>query len=98
LPALLRRQLERRIASIVGERHHRGKERGILGRGRGLREQGIELVEPRLRFVVVRQSSGAFHLADNRIKCGVRVLRGAKIAQARVRFCSEAFQKRGREP
>ena len=98
LPALMRRQLERGIASIVGQRHHLGKERRILGRGRGLREHRIELVEPRLRVVVVRQSSGAFHLADDRIKCAVRVLRGAEIAQARVRLGSEAFQQRSREP
>jgi len=82
----------------VRERQHLSEECGILGRGRGLREHSIELVEPRLRFVVVRQSSGAFHLADDRIKRAVRVLRGAEIAQARVRFGGQAFQKGRREP
>ena len=51
-----------------------------------------------MRFVVVRQSGGAFHLANDRIKCTVRVLRRAEIAQARMRFGGEAFQQRGREP
>ena len=61
-------------------------------------QQRIELVELRLRRVVVRQCSGAFHLADDRIKRAVGVLRRAEIAQARVRFSSEAFQQRGCEP
>ena len=42
--------------------------------------------------------SGALHLADDRIKCAVGVLRRAEIAQARVRLGSEAFQQRSREP
>ena len=63
-----------------------------------MRQQRIELVELRLRRVVVRQSGGTFHLADDRIKRAVGVLRRAEIAQARVRLASETFQKRGREP
>ena len=59
---------------------------------------GIELVELRLRGVVVRKSGGTFHLADDRIKRAVGVLRRAEIAQARVRLGGEAFQQRGREP
>ena len=55
LPALLRRQFERGIASVVRQRQHLGKERGILSGGRGLRQHRIELVELRLRRVVVRQ-------------------------------------------
>ena len=51
-----------------------------------------------MRCVVVRQSGGTFHLADDRIKRAVGVLRRAEIAQARVRLASEAFQQRGREP
>ena len=43
------------------------------------------------------KSGGAFHLADDRIKRAVGVLRGAEIAQARVRLASETFSKRGRE-
>ena len=46
----------------------------------------------------MRQSGGTFHLADDRIKRAVGVLRRAEIAQARVRLVGEAFQKRGREP
>ena len=42
----------------------------------------------------MRQSSGTFHLTDDRIERAVRVLRRTKIAQARVRFRSEAFQQR----
>ena len=51
-----------------------------------------------MRRVVVRQSGGAFHLADDRIKRAVGVLRRAEIAQARVRLAGEAFQQRRREP
>ena len=98
LPALRRGQIERGIASIVRQRQHLGEERGVLDRGRGLREHRIELVELRLRRVVVRQSGGAFHLADDRIKRAVGVLRRAEIAQPRVRFAGEAFQQRRREP
>ena len=97
LPALLRGQVERGIPSIVWERQHLGEECGILRRGRGLCENRIKLVELRLRFVVVRQSGGALHLADDRIKCTVRVLRRAEITQARMRFDGQAFQQRGRE-
>ena len=50
-----------------------------------------------MRFVVVRQSGGAFRLADDRIKRAVGVARRAKIAQARMRLAREPFQKRGRE-
>ena len=46
----------------------------------------------------MRQSGGTFHLADDRIKRAVGVLRRAEIAQARVRLGGEAFQQRGREP
>ena len=69
-----------------------------MSRRRGLREQRIELVEFRLRGVVVRKSSGALYLADGRIQCAVGMLRRAEIAQARVRLASEAFQQRSREP
>ena len=65
---------------------------------RGLCEHRLELVQLRLRFVLVRQSSGAFQLADDRIKRAVRVLRGTKVAQARVRLGGEVFKQRGREP
>ena len=75
LSALLRCQVERGITSIVGERQHLGKECGILSRGRGIREHGIEFVEPCLRFVVVRQPSGTLHLANDWIKRAVHVLR-----------------------
>jgi hypothetical protein len=51
-----------------------------------------------LRGVVAHQSGGAFHLADDRIKRAVRVLRRAEIAQPRVRLSGEAFQQRGGEP
>ena len=45
----------------------------------------------------MRKSGGALHLADDRIKRAVGVLRRAEIAQARVRLGSEAFQQRGRQ-
>ena len=37
------------------------------------------------------KSGGAFHLADDRIKGAVGVLRRTEVAQARVRFAREAF-------
>jgi hypothetical protein len=43
------------------------------------------------------QSGGAFHLTNDWIERAVRVLGGAKIAQASVSFRAEAFQKRSRE-
>jgi hypothetical protein len=68
-----------------------------VSRGGSLRENRIELVKPRLWAVVVRESSRPFHLANDRIKRVVHVLRGAEIAQARVQFAAEAFHKRGGE-
>ena len=97
LPPLLRGQFERRIASIVRQRQHFGKQRRVLAWRKALRQQGIELVELRLRGVVVRKSSGTLHLADDRIKRAVGVLRRAEVAQARVRLGSEAFQQRSRQ-
>jgi len=98
LPALFRGQVERRIASINRQRQHLGKERRVLDRGRGRREQRIELVELRLWSVVVRQSGGALHLTDDWIKRALRMLGRAEITKARVRFAGEALQKRRREP
>ena len=40
------------------------------------------------------KSGGTLHLADDRIKCAVGVLRRAEIAQAGVRLGCEAFQQR----
>jgi hypothetical protein len=68
LPTLVRREAKHWVAAIVRKRQHLGKKRRILNRGRGLREDSVELVELRLRRVVVRQSSGTFHLASNRIE------------------------------
>ena len=50
-----------------------------------------------MRSVVARQSGGALHLADDRKKSVVGVLRRAEIAQARMRLIAEAFQQRGGE-
>ena len=65
---------------------------GDLGRGRALRQQRIELVELRFGSIVVRKSRRTLHLADDRIKRAVGMLRRTEIAQARVWFGSEAFQ------
>ena len=59
-----------------------------------LREQGVELVELRLRGVVVRKSGGALHLADDRIECAVGMLRRTEVAQASMWLGGEAFQQR----
>jgi hypothetical protein len=98
LPTVFRGQLECGIPSIIWKRQHLGKECGVLGRGRGLGENRIKLVELRLRFVVVRQSCDALDVADDRIEHTIGVLRRAEIAQPRKRFAGQAFQKRGREP
>jgi hypothetical protein len=79
VPALLRHQFECGVAAIVRQRQHLGKERCVPLRGRGLRQDRIELVEPRLHGVVVRQSGGTFHLANDRIKRAVGVLWRAEI-------------------
>ena len=42
--------------------------------------------------------SRAFHLADDRVKRAVGVLRGTEIAQARVRLASEVSSKCRRKP
>jgi hypothetical protein len=92
LPALLRGEVERRIASIIRQRQHLSKQCGMLDRSRGLREQSVELVEPRPRRVVVRQSGDTLHLADDRKKCAIDVLWGAEITQSHVRLGSQPFQ------
>ena len=98
LPTLGRGQIERGIASIIRQRQHLGKQRHVLDRGRSPRQQRIELVELRLRRIIARQSGGPFHLADDRVKRAVGVLRRAEIAQPRVRFAGEAFEQRRRQP
>ena len=62
-----------------------------------MREQRVELVEFRLRGFVVGKSRSTLYLSDGRIKRAVGVLRRAEIAQAGVRFGSEAFQQRRRQ-
>jgi hypothetical protein len=52
LPALLRVEIERRIPAIIRQRQHLGNQCGVLDRSRGLRQQRVELVEPRPRRVV----------------------------------------------
>jgi tetratricopeptide (TPR) repeat protein len=46
----------------------------------------------------VCQAGSTFHLADDRVKRAVGVLRRAEIAQACVRLSGDAFQQRRREP
>ena len=94
LPTLLRCQVEHRVAAVVGQRQHVGKECGVVSRRRALCEQCVELVEFRLRSVIARKASRTLHSADDRIQCTVGVLRRAEIAQAGVWFGCEAFQQR----
>jgi hypothetical protein len=70
----------------LGGRGARAQERCVLDGGRGFGQHHRELVALRLRCVVARQSGGAFHLKDDRIKRAVRVLCRAEIAQACVRL------------
>src|SRR5215469_6620319 len=86
LPALLRSELDRGIASVVRQRQHRGKEGSVLRRCRGLFEQPIKFIEFFSGCVLTQQSSSAFDLADERVKRTVSMLRGAGIAQAYVRL------------
>src|SRR5262245_54500580 len=80
LSALQRVQRESGVAPVVRKRQHFGKQRGVLDRGRGLRQQRIELVELRLQGVIMREPGSTFHLADDWIKRAVGVLWRAKIA------------------
>jgi hypothetical protein len=84
--------------SVVWHRQHLSKDCSIVSRCGALREQRIELIELRLRSIVVRKSSGALYLSDGRIQRAVGMLRGAEITQAGVWFGSEVFEKRSREP
>ena len=94
----LRLNFNRRVASIVGQRQHFGKQRRILGRRRALRQQRVKLVRFRLRAVIVSKASGAQHLADHRIERAVGMLRRAEVPQAHVRLASKLFQQRDGEP
>ena len=55
--------------------------------------RAFELVEFGLQCVVVGKSSGPLHLADDRKKRAIGVLRRTKVTQARVRFAGKAFKK-----
>jgi hypothetical protein len=46
----------------------------------------------------MRQPSSTFHLADDRIERAVGVLGRAEVAEASVRFGTDALKKRHREP
>ena len=98
LAAELRLDFDRRVASIVGQRQHFGKQRRILGRRRALRQQRVKLVRFRLLAVIVSKAGGAKHLADHRIERAVGMLRRAEVPQAYVRLASQLFQQRDGEP
>ena len=46
----------------------------FLRQRRSLRQYGIELIQLRLRGVVMREAGGALHLADDRVKRAIGVL------------------------
>ena len=94
----LRLNFNRRVASIVGQRQHFGKQRRILGRRRALRQQRVKLVHFRLLAVIVSKASGAQHLADHRIERTVGMLRRAEEPQAYVGLARKLFQQRDGEP
>jgi hypothetical protein len=73
-------EFERGIASVVRQRQHLGEERGVLARSTVARA-ARRACRASLRRVVARQPGGALHLADDRIKRAVGVLRRAEIAQ-----------------
>jgi hypothetical protein len=63
----------------------------VLGGSCGRREECVELVELDFGALVVRQSSGACHLTDDRVKRAIAVLGRAEIPQMRASFGREAF-------
>src|SRR5262249_3702182 len=63
----------------------------------GPSEQRVQLVEPGARPIVSCQTSGSLHLFDDWMECAVRVLRGAEVAQARMRLLGDALHQRGRK-
>ena len=71
-PTLLGSKFQYGIASIVRQRQHYGKQCGVLDRGRGLRGHSIELVELRLRGVIVREPSGALLLTNDWASCSCK--------------------------
>jgi hypothetical protein len=97
LPPFLGCHVDRRKASITRQRQHLGEQSRVLGRGKALRQQGIQLVQFRMRCVVVRKSCGPLHLADDWMERAVRVSRGAEISQPRVRLAGETFHQRCRQ-
>src|SRR5260221_792587 len=94
LPPLLRRQFEHWITSVARKRQHFHKKRRIVRRCRALREQSIELIEFRLRGVVLPKTSGALDPADSRIQCAVGMLWRTEIAQPGMWLASNLFQQR----
>ena len=98
LPAQRRRKVDRRVASVVLQGHHLGDERCVLGRGRGVPQQRVELVELGLRRVVAREPRGALHLADDGKERVVGALRRAEPARQRQRFAGQSLDERGGEP
>jgi len=57
-------------------------------------ERSIEFVQLRFRCVVVREPSGALHLANDWVESAVGVLWRAEVPKARVRLSRKAFQER----
>jgi hypothetical protein len=62
---MLRVEVDHRVAAVIVERQHLGKDPGVFSRGRGLRKHGIEFVELRFGPVAVRQPGSPLHLADD---------------------------------
>ena len=97
LPALLRNEVRRGIAAVVGQGQQLGQKRGVLARGSGGREERVELVELRLRVIVAREPSRARHMADDRMERAVGVLRRTEIAQPYMRFTCQTLKERRRQ-
>src|SRR4029077_16049530 len=68
------------------QRQQIGEESQVLTRWRGARQQGFELPQPRLRWVVAYEPRRAAELVDKRIERAVLVIRRAEIAQAKIRL------------
>src|SRR5262249_31953192 len=92
LSALLRRQFEARIPTVIRQREHFGEQCGVLLGGRGSRQDRIEFVEPLSGSVIVSESGGSFPLTNDRIKRAIGMLGRAKMAQPSMRLGCKAFE------
>ena len=96
LLALLRRQIEPRVASIdAGQGEQLGDQRGVIGRQAIAYDSRTCSLSSFVGGVVVAlEPRGALELADDRMERAVGVMRRAEVAQAEMRLAGNAFEQR----